>query len=1051
MKAQFINQNESRLSDLESEEGIFDFNDNLSTYIGLLNKRDHLKNYNGFSADFFIKDPILDIGYIISVPLWIVNSLNYSSYGFIKINSEHQNSINNGKFCGFIHKKNFYIMTYDQNKLFLYDCNYIKNKINSNIKRNNFMQNIILKGENGENIINIQFLPNDLGKAYFIITTDIYNCFLLNVNINDSVNYSFEKIKNKYSQSVLAKSFSAIWPFNSINTSQNNDLHLKISNCFIISPHRQLKKKNNIYSYYNTLFLLSNETLILKYITFSINNNEILPLIENTKDLSKDILSHFSQINKNLNSSKQVIYSVDSFFNENKKTLFIYCFLGFNNYDEKYILRIAVANNFTVSFDTFDVSDKISKNNIQNYKNCKIFVNNYADEGILVIPNDVIINFNYCNTDKNNNLRGWKSYINFNETILGINKFNQYGIFNLDLFTSDKGIININPCLCYNSPNDFKGNYIVEQTDKTNLFLTNFLQGQLIKKKINENNNNNSSLNNSFQSSSNRKISTNIKPYEIILNNDRKNDFYIFLDEIIKKYLKKNSYINELNDKDQYIITKFNSYFNSENNYENYKNEILNDFLDYIQDLINDEKMHIEIMEKSRKKIKLLIVQYLKEKYNKIMILYQIARKSMINGIKFFEFYPDLLNDFFKIFEKLIIGMNLCKHENIIYEKKEKNGEENALFINLFLDNFYGKIKEKKGNEDNFNQLDLFGKIININEELLNIFFECFFNITNTSKKNNLNNYLQQNDNLLLFIVNIILEINNNIEELLLELNPEKGKNELIKYNNGLWFLSPNNYISNYLLQIFKYMTQWKLQTFKDSKIDNDIIFLYAEQLHFLFKNYLLIGNNSLKDKSDYIQTQKTIDEILYFFDIDRAYQISKKYFDDYTLAKIAFNNKEKYYSDLKIYMKKELLKKKGHIKFILQIILGYEIENIHNSKDDNRIIFNYFEEFSSFEKEISEIVKINKKAENFFDLYLLQKDILNKNNINDKELLEKIILEMKKEAKFKEDINDEMKINYLIKILCLDKSLSLINNSYLNNNDNRMIIDQDEENEIVH
>ena len=326
-----------------------------------------------------------------------------------------------------------------------------------------------------------------------------------------------------------------------------------------------------------------------------------------------------------------------------------------------------------------------------------------------------------------------------------------------------------------------------------------------------------------------------------------------------------------------------------------------------------------------------------------------------------------------------------------------------------------------------------------------------FFNITNTSKKNNLNNYLQQNDNLLLFIVNIILEINNNIEELLLELNPEKGKNELIKYNNGLWFLSPNNYISNYLLQIFKYMTQWKLQTFKDSKIDNDIIFLYAEQLHFLFKNYLIIGNNSLKDKSDYIQTQKTIDEILYFFDIDRAYQISKKYFDDYTLAKIAFNNKEKYYSDLKIYMKKELLKKKGHIKFILQIILGYEIENIHNSKDDNRIIFNYFEEFSSFEKEISEIVKINKKAENFFDLYLLQKDILNKNNINDKELLEKIILEMKKEAKFKEDINDEMKINYLIKILCLDKSLSLINNSYLNNNDNRMIIDQDEENEIVH
>ena len=45
MKSQIINQNESRLSDLESEEGIFDFSDNLSTYIGLLNKRSSQKNY----------------------------------------------------------------------------------------------------------------------------------------------------------------------------------------------------------------------------------------------------------------------------------------------------------------------------------------------------------------------------------------------------------------------------------------------------------------------------------------------------------------------------------------------------------------------------------------------------------------------------------------------------------------------------------------------------------------------------------------------------------------------------------------------------------------------------------------------------------------------------------------------------------------------------------------------------------------------------------------------------------------------------------------------
>ena len=90
MKSRSISLNESKLSDLESEEGIFDFNDNLTTYIELLNKRINMKNYHGFPADFYTKDPILDIGYIISEPLWIINSLNYSPYGFIKINQEHQ-------------------------------------------------------------------------------------------------------------------------------------------------------------------------------------------------------------------------------------------------------------------------------------------------------------------------------------------------------------------------------------------------------------------------------------------------------------------------------------------------------------------------------------------------------------------------------------------------------------------------------------------------------------------------------------------------------------------------------------------------------------------------------------------------------------------------------------------------------------------------------------------------------------------------------------------------------------------------------------------------
>ena len=94
-------------------------------------------------------------------------------------------------------------MTYNQNNLFLYDCNYVNNKDKNINRTSNYIQSIILNSSNNENIINVQFLPNDLGKAYFIIVTDTYDSYLLNININNNmnnINYNFEKIKEKYSQ-----------------------------------------------------------------------------------------------------------------------------------------------------------------------------------------------------------------------------------------------------------------------------------------------------------------------------------------------------------------------------------------------------------------------------------------------------------------------------------------------------------------------------------------------------------------------------------------------------------------------------------------------------------------------------------------------------------------------------------------------------------------------------------------------------------------------------------------------------------------------------------
>ena len=58
------------------------------------------------------------------------------------------------------------------------------------------------------------------------------------------------------------------------------------------------------------------------------------------------------------------------------------------------------------------------------------------------------------------------------------------------------------------------------------------------------------------------------------------------------------------------------------------------------------------------------------------------------------------------------------KQENIHLEKIEKEDNEGQKLITLFLENFYREVKNRMGNNKDFNHLLLFGKISNINEEL---------------------------------------------------------------------------------------------------------------------------------------------------------------------------------------------------------------------------------------------------------------------------------------------------------------------------------------------
>ena len=986
--------NNSKISDLESEEGP---NDLVRAYLDIIDKMPKLKESKEDSCYFYKKDSILDIGYIISLPLWVLNSSNYAPYGYININNEHKSIIANGKFCGFIYNKDFYLLIYDCNKISLYSCNYINNTNNyRNIQKNNFLYEFSLNAI-GENIINIQFLLNDLGKAYFIVVTNNDKLYLLNINIeNKNINYYFEECKNKNSPSILAKSFSALWPFNSFMSQTQN---INLSNCFIINPHKRLKKNSNLYSPQNTLYIISNNNFVLKKLSFDINNNKINSFIEATKDLSKDIINHLNSIISQYSSysdNKELsLISIDSYFNDKIKVLFIYCFAIYN--DKRFILRLVVDKSFNITFDTLDISNMITKPEINKGK---IFVNNYNDEGILVIPNDIIINFNYYNEVKKDNVKGWKSCMPFKNNILGINEYNQNSIFSIDIFTLEEGIINFYPCVYYTSPNDFKGTYRIEKKDNTNIFVANFLKLQyyninnsnnnliisndeLINSKINKSEsndenihsmfNNRGSLNNSMHSKMSQSV---ITPYEKILKNEQKNEFQKFLDEIIKNGNDKKSFVNKLNQGEQLIIYKLENYLNNEQ--INSKEEIIEELLEYIKNFVNTDSTHIEILDKSTIQAQLLTLEYLKEKYDKLMILYKYLKICTIEGNKLFISFPEILQNFWEYFERLIISINIKTNENIYFEKCKKGDEEEQKLIKIFLTHFYKEMENQYINRRDFNHFLLYGQLNNINDKFLKIFFESFMYVINLKDDEDINE--SKNDklkyNLLIFVINIILGINNNIIKKVKELKQDNNSFTFVKYNEGLWYMSNNNYIcSKYLSQIFNAINNWKKNKNNES-IDNDIIFKYAEQLLFLFKDYLLLGNNSSKEKMEYMNCQKKINNILMGYDLKRTYSLAKKYLDFSTIAIIAFKNKGEYYQDIKNFMNTTLKNKIGNVKYILKNILDLEMEYIYNCKDYNKINFEFFEIFDEFSIIIKEILKNSPKMSLFYQLYLASKNI---------------------------------------------------------------------------
>lgn len=81
------------------------------------------------NAPLYKKDDTLDIGYVFTNPMTIVNSKTYKKIGSIQIEPAHTGFISMKQFCGFFFDDAFYLLVYSlNNEFFLYrmylDMNY---------------------------------------------------------------------------------------------------------------------------------------------------------------------------------------------------------------------------------------------------------------------------------------------------------------------------------------------------------------------------------------------------------------------------------------------------------------------------------------------------------------------------------------------------------------------------------------------------------------------------------------------------------------------------------------------------------------------------------------------------------------------------------------------------------------------------------------------------------------------------------------------------------------------------------------------------------------
>ena len=907
----------------------------------------------------YLKDNNLEIGYILSNPIIILNSENYSPYGIIKIDIHHENLLGEERFCGFIFNNDFYILIYDNYTIYIYSFLTNQNKDNPIF----IPLNISLNGNN-DIIVKIQYIKNEIDINYFIVVSNngkIYFLTLFIDQFNNKINPKIEEFNFSLSNNYISNSFFSLWPFSkNINESE---IILSNKHCFILYPLSYSKLQKNTTSkgnYSNCLIFFS--SFSLKKFSFTVTINGIFPEMNYINlSIKNEILS------KLYNEGNEIeILCADSLYNKNNNKIQIFFIVKTTTF-KHYLYQINLDEKNNIETFNFNISHFYKENELNPETN--IIVNKFSDEGLIIIDRNSIIYFN-----------SKKTYFQpFDYNIIGINPFISPDSFNVDLLTSGNGIRNFQI--------DSLNNNLSELIDKTPLFISQFQakgnliqQTRQIKEHISLNNNNINSQN------LNRNIKKEYVNYSSIpsQNNILRNKVnfeiqniplshvamkvYNFLNEIFKQFLSNNYEINNKMKND------FNNILNSEEIINN-PIEIQNSIDKIINGIINNDSLNIEYINKNDFKSENAILNYLQQRYEIILKFYILLKK-----LDYFQKFPEKEIEFYTILEKLIVIINIRKEENEYYTNLMNNNNYNdnmfmnsdKIFIHDFLLEFYNKMKVYYSqNEKNkpFSKQFLYFRLVFINEFFLCEFFETAIEILEKNKDNPNIEFLYN------FLIIIILNTNKEIEQLINQF-PNKL---FFSYRNTFWFLSKNNsnsnkHLYNYLFIIYKKTVDLKMKN-SNSIITDDQLFEFADQLQYLNQLYYNYGNKSSNHNKDFYKTKKEINKNLELFGIERAFDLCKKYKDYSNLTKLAFQNKDKLYESLKNYMKKDLKYEKERT-FLLKLLLQLEIKKCVYGSDYNNCSFNYFEDFDDFLTCIELICKNYPKIYEFFLSYKIKRQL---------------------------------------------------------------------------